>query len=237
MTDVFSRIDELWAITAVRAAAIIVGAFVAAKIVDIVLRRTLGAVARRTKTTLDDTIVNAIRRPISYTVILIALGYVLGTLALAPEFRTVVVSALETLCVLVWASAAFRIGLAVLVDAEPCGSAATSIVQPRTMPVFDMLRQDHGGRRRDLLPVPGLAHRPDRVARLGRHHRHRDRLRRQGHARQPVRRHLHRRRRALQGRRLHRARRRPARAGHPDRHPLDAHPDPRRRRDHRAQRA
>ena len=83
-------------------------------------------------------------------------------------------------------------------------------------------------RQRDLRAHARLGHRRDGLAGLGRHPRHRRRIRREGHAGQPVLRHLHPGRRAVRDRRLHRARLGRARPGHRHRHAVHADPHARR---------
>jgi len=129
---------ELWAIPGVRAGTIIIGAIVAAKLIELVLSRTLVVLARRTASQLDDVVIEALRRPIFLTVVMIGLGRAAGELALPAMELSVIDSVLETFVVLVWASAAFKIAHAVL-EALSRRASSASIVQPRTLPVFEML--------------------------------------------------------------------------------------------------
>lgn len=138
MTYLYERATELWQTPAIRAPAIVLASLIAAKIIEVVLARTIMVVARRTKTTLDDVIVESIRRPILITVVMMGLGYALEAFELSPSAYRLTLSILQTLCVLVWASAAFRIGIAVLATLSS-RSGTSSIVQPRTMPLFEIL--------------------------------------------------------------------------------------------------
>jgi MscS family membrane protein len=132
------RALELWTVPAVRAAAIVVIAIIAAKLIELAIRHTLEALARRTDTKLDDLVIASIRRPIFLTAVLIGIGWASDELPLTPGERETLGSVFETIIVLSWAAAAFRAGHAVL-EAFSRRAGATSLVQPSTMPVFEML--------------------------------------------------------------------------------------------------
>jgi len=132
------RALELWTLPGVRVAAILVGAVVAAKLIELAIGRTLAVVVRRTETLLDDVVISSLRRPIFLTIVVIGAGQASDELGLSPGELEVIDSILQTIVVVVWASAAFRIGHAML-EALSRRAAATSMVQPRTTPVFEML--------------------------------------------------------------------------------------------------
>jgi MscS family membrane protein len=132
------RALELWTIPGVRAGVIVVGAVIAAKLLEVVIRKTLVVLARRTETQLDDVVIGALRRPIFLTVVLIGLGWAAHELALSAGQRSAIDSVLETFVLLAWASAAYKIGSAVLATFSR-RSSASSIVQPTTLPVFELL--------------------------------------------------------------------------------------------------
>ena len=129
---------DLWAQPGVRAAVIVVGSILAATVAEFVIRRTLVALAARTRTDLDDIVVEAIRRPVFLSVILVGLSWAADQLALPRGMPHLIDSTLETFGVLIWTSAAYRIGVAVLGALSRRGSG-TAIIQPRTLPVFEML--------------------------------------------------------------------------------------------------
>jgi MscS family membrane protein len=132
------QLRELGEIPGVRAATIIVGSIVAAAAIEWIIRRTFVALVRRTHTSLDDHIVEALRRPVFISVVLIGLAWATGELGLPSGVVAGIESVLQTLAVLVWAGAAFRIGTAMLEALGRRGEGA-SIVQARTVPVFDMM--------------------------------------------------------------------------------------------------
>jgi small-conductance mechanosensitive channel len=137
MDDTLNRVRALWEYPGVRAIAIIVGSIAAAGIVERVLRTTLVRLARRTKTDLDDIFVAAVRRPVFLSVILIGLSFAVDELPLEGQ-ASMIEALLETLGVIIWSGAGFRVSIAVL-EALSRRSTDTSIIQPRTLPVFEML--------------------------------------------------------------------------------------------------
>lgn len=129
---------NVWDVPALRATMIVAGSVIIAKLAELVLRKTIGALAERTTSTLDDVVVASIRRPVFLTVVLFGLAWATRELPIKPRFMFVIDGTLETFAVLIWTAAAFRIGIAVL-EALSRRSSETSVVQPRTMPIFEML--------------------------------------------------------------------------------------------------
>ncbi|RMH40019.1 MAG: mechanosensitive ion channel family protein [Deltaproteobacteria bacterium] len=121
-----------------RAAVVVAVAIVAAALARTVLARTLGVLVARTATTLDDVVVGALREPLFMTVLCLGLARAADVAPLDDGVRSVTHSLLQTVAVWVWARAAFRIGHAVL-DSMSRTARDGSVVQPRTLPVFDML--------------------------------------------------------------------------------------------------
>ena len=121
----------------VLAGALVAGSVLAAYVVELVARLTLGAIARRTETDLDDQIVAAVRMPIFMTVLMAGLFQAELRLGLPEGMQFVVTAVLQTLAVLIWTRAGLGVGHAVL-RALTRRANATAVVQPRTLPIFDM---------------------------------------------------------------------------------------------------
>lgn len=115
-----------------------VGSILAAFLAELVIRVTLGALARRTASDLDDRVAAGLRRPVFLSVIFIGLGWSAELLELPARFLAITHSVLATLAVLIWSAAAFAIGTAVL-ETLSRRAGESSIVQPRTLPVFEIL--------------------------------------------------------------------------------------------------
>lgn len=132
--------DTYWQIAgwmehpAILASSIVVGSFLVAYVVEYTMRKTVGAMAAKTKTSLDDTIVAALRRPVFVSVVLIGLAWA-GRVILPFRMVGPTTSVLETIAVYIWATGGFKIGAALLQSL----SRRRGIVQPRTLPVFEML--------------------------------------------------------------------------------------------------
>ncbi len=134
----YSKLRDLLDIDGVMAAGIVAVSIIAAFLVEFCVRKTFLALARKTKTDLDDKIVQALRRPIFLSVLFFGLFTATSHLGLPDIWQTIVNRSLKTLAILVWSSAAFRISSSVL---QTIGRmrGASSIIQPGSVPVFDML--------------------------------------------------------------------------------------------------
>lgn len=126
--------SEPWA----RAVAIVLGSLAAAGLLGALLRGAVHALVRRTQTELDDVVVSGLRRPLAGSVVLVGLAWANDQLALGAGRSALVVAGLQSVAVLLWAGAALRIGGSVLVVLGQ-RSRPGSLVQARTVPVFEML--------------------------------------------------------------------------------------------------
>jgi small-conductance mechanosensitive channel len=122
----------------VEPAIIVLASVVLAYLVEAIIRRTLVVLASRTTTNLDDHIIDALRRPIFLSVIFVGLGLAADAFGLEDASRFVVMAGLKTIAVLVWTMAVMRVGSLVITTMGSNGRD-TSVLQPRTIPVFDML--------------------------------------------------------------------------------------------------
>jgi len=122
----------------IRAAAIIVASIVVALIANLIISRWLPLLTRKTKTDVDDRIVGALRRPVFLSIVMLGLYWASRGIKLDATVTLVLHGTLKTLAVLVWASALMRIGT-VLLQVLSRHSGRVSIVQPRTLPLFDIL--------------------------------------------------------------------------------------------------
>ncbi len=86
-SNLVDRVRELWDVAGVRAGLIIVGAVIAAKLLELVLRKTLVALAQLTDTKLDDLVIDALRRPIFLTAVLVGVGWASAELPFSPSER------------------------------------------------------------------------------------------------------------------------------------------------------
>jgi len=122
----------------VEPALIVLGSVVSAYLLEAIISRTLVVLARRTTTSLDDFLIEALRRPIFLSVIFVGLALATDAFGLEDPSRFVVMAGLKTIAVLVWTLAVMRMG-SLLITTVGSNRKGTSVLQPRTIPVFDML--------------------------------------------------------------------------------------------------
>ena len=126
---------KLWAeVDAVQAVVIMIGSVVAAYAIEFIINRTLLVIARKTKTSLDDVAIEAMRRPIFISVILAGLAWA-SNVGLQVGWRSGWTAILKTIAIFVWTFAGLRIISAVLRGNLHRGG----MVQQRTIPVFDIV--------------------------------------------------------------------------------------------------
>jgi small-conductance mechanosensitive channel len=122
----------------IRGGVIILGAVFAALLFYLIISRWLLHLTGKTKTDVDDRIVVALRRPIFVSVLLLGLYWAAEGLQLKPMTSFVLHGVLKTLAVIVWATSFMRIGSLIL-QAISRHSDKLALVQPRTLPLFDIL--------------------------------------------------------------------------------------------------
>ncbi len=126
--------ENSWAL----GASILVVGLLGAKLVAWVVERWLLVLTRKTATDLDDRLVGALHRPLVVSTVLLACGAAATIVPIPDRAEAVVLAILKTAAIVVWASASF--GLAgTLLDALSRRGSGKSILQPRTLPFFDMV--------------------------------------------------------------------------------------------------
>ncbi len=119
--------------------ALLVVAFslIAAKIIDVVVTRVFARLASRTRSDLDDQLIEALHRPIFYTVLLIGLWIVTVLIVEDPNMRLLASRVIRTVIVFHWALFAIRATKIILAwmtrDDRQIG-----MVQATTRPLFEI---------------------------------------------------------------------------------------------------
>ncbi len=93
---------------------ILLGAVLAARLVDIVLCRALKRLTRRTRTQLDDRVIDLLHRPIFFSVLLLGVYFSLLPLELHPALFGGIVGLTKTIAILMWTATALRLSTALL---------------------------------------------------------------------------------------------------------------------------
>ncbi len=134
LDEIFQVFEE----PVVLAATVFISSIVVAFIIEVLAARVFLTLAQRTRTTLDDLIVAALRRPLFYSTIFIGVSRALAILDVKQTSREIVNSTLETAAILLWVAASVRVGSAVLA-AMARNSKPQSLLKPASLPIFDIL--------------------------------------------------------------------------------------------------
>ncbi len=121
----------------VQAAAIVVGTIAAAYAVEIVVRRVLMRLASKTKTDLDDQVIEALRQPIFVSVVCGGLAWAADVVQTQGMPRFLAFATLKSIAIVIWSVAAFRV-TAILLEAL-AGRARPGMVRPASLPAFIIL--------------------------------------------------------------------------------------------------
>jgi small-conductance mechanosensitive channel len=138
MDSALDWLDQQFSEPWVLALTIAVSSIFVAYFASFVIRRTLGVLTRRTVTELDDRVLDALKQPIFLSFILYGLSWSLDVIGPPARVHSITFALLQTIAIYVWAGAALKVGRAVL-DSVGKRAARGAVIQPRTVPVFDML--------------------------------------------------------------------------------------------------
>jgi MscS family membrane protein len=119
-----------------RAAVMIVAAFIVAFIVERIIVATIGRLVGHTKTLLDDELIERSRRPVFMTILVAGLVIATRQLELSERVTDVTISALQTILIFVWLGFALRF-FSILLHALSRMREKYEFIQPSTLPLFD----------------------------------------------------------------------------------------------------
>jgi small-conductance mechanosensitive channel len=137
--------DEPW----LRAGAAVVAGFVAAFLVDFIVRRVLRVLAGKTKTVADDKLLSLFHRPVRTSVVLLGFWVAIQQLGLEPELdeagKALTIdheawlgSLMLTLGLFIWTGFAFKF-TQMLLRLLARDSKRVQVIEPATLPLFDNL--------------------------------------------------------------------------------------------------
>ncbi len=135
MEELRSFVTEWVAVGWVRSALIVIASIIVAKTTQWILVGVLARAARRTKSDVDDALIQLLHRPIFASVLLVGLHVALVPLDLAPNSFTMTSRILRTLIVLVWLVTAVR--LSTLILRSLARRPSVRFVDTRTLPLLD----------------------------------------------------------------------------------------------------
>ncbi len=119
------------------ALAIVLGSIIAAFFVELITTRILLNLTRKTRTTVDDEIVEAIKRPLFLSLVFAGTALALHQLGLSKPLVSILRRSLLTLGVLFWTRAGMSIGKSLL-GALARKADEKGLVQQRTLPLFEI---------------------------------------------------------------------------------------------------
>lgn len=122
----------------VKAGLIVSLSFIVAKLTDMLVSQLLVQLTKRTKTELDDRLIEIMHRPIFWSVVLLGLYFVILVLQLEASLSFALIGIVKTLAVLLWTVAGFRIANTVLTMFSRIPKRVTWL-DNQTLPLFDNL--------------------------------------------------------------------------------------------------
>ncbi len=131
-------ISDYWASAAVRAGVIVLGSLLAAWAVELLVRRVVMGLAKRTASTLDDLIVKEMRRPVYLSVVLLGLVWAVKESGVSNAIRHPFNAIMATVAITLWTLAISRV-LSTLLQQLSDRATAGALIQPRTKAVFELV--------------------------------------------------------------------------------------------------
>jgi len=121
----------------IKSVIIIFGSVIAAKITDIIFSRVFKRIVDKTKTNLDNQIIQLLHRPIFYTILFIGFSVAVKTVGLPDYLDFALVGIFKTCTILIWLFVAMKI----LVISTEWASSRTSnpFLQQKTLSLFNNL--------------------------------------------------------------------------------------------------
>ncbi len=138
MDELIAFAQETREIPWARAIVVVLASVMAAKIVDVLICRSLLRLSLRSETDLDDRLIQLLHRPIFITVVLIGLNIAIETLEWSPAVEGVLIALIRTLAILIWAGAGFKLASTTLDGLSRLADRVTWL-EARTLPLFDNL--------------------------------------------------------------------------------------------------
>lgn len=117
------------------AALYLVGAVPVALLLDVIFRKVLGRLARRTRTQLDDMMVQYLRRPLAVTVVMLSCWLATDRINPHAPVPALAHGIYATIVVIAWTSAAVRV-TKTLLSLLSQSKGDQRVVTPRTLPLF-----------------------------------------------------------------------------------------------------
>lgn len=137
MQQLTSILDQFIGNAYLQAGIVVLLFFIVAKITDWVCTRILRGITGRTKSEVDDKIIDVLHKPIFRTVALLGIMLAINLLSGSEVILSAARQGILTIIILIWLVTAIRLS-AVLLSAMSGDASRFSIVQSATVPLFDI---------------------------------------------------------------------------------------------------
>lgn len=117
---------------------IVVLGYILAKIATLFFKKSLAQITKRTKSDVDDQLIETFRKPVFLTIFFFFLGVAVKTIGLSKGFEGGLIRTLASLLVMSWLMRGFQV-LGIFLALLSRNRHRFDIVQPKTIPLFDLI--------------------------------------------------------------------------------------------------
>ncbi|MCH2110987.1 MAG: mechanosensitive ion channel family protein, partial [Polyangiaceae bacterium] len=128
---------ELLSMPWIRGGVIVLASLLVAWMIELFFIRVVAAIVARTSSKIDDRVAAVLRRPVFYSVLLVALAWALREVGLSGPLDFLSIGLLKTCAVILWAVTLVRIG-SIVFQAFAREASTHDLIQARTRPLFDI---------------------------------------------------------------------------------------------------
>ncbi len=130
--------DQVQSIPMLAFVVIVALGYVMAKIGVMVFTKSLSQITKRTKSDVDDQLINVLRKPFFLTIFFFFLGMAVKTIGLSTGLEKTLIRLLASLLVLSWMMRGFNV-LRILLDTLSRNRERFEVIQPKTIPLFELV--------------------------------------------------------------------------------------------------
>jgi len=132
-----SNLLQGWDHPAIRIAVILAISFLVALIIKFVVIRIAVFLTKNTKTSIDDELIDAIKKPIFWSVLIVGASYAFQEIEFGPQTSYIVFGVLKSVVVLMWGMVGMRLGTLILRVLSDIQDRVT-FIQSQTLPLFEI---------------------------------------------------------------------------------------------------
>lgn len=117
---------------------IVILGYVVAKIGQMIFTKSLSQITKRTKSDVDDRLIEAVKKPFFLTIFFFFLGMAVKTIGLSPNLEGTLIRVLASILVMTWMMRGFKV-LHILLDTLSRNKDRFEAIQPKTIPLFELV--------------------------------------------------------------------------------------------------